>query len=147
MMTDLYIERSDKETEEFIAEESSAFLEASISYLKEHKNEFIYFETSELTALGVDSLSIEVDDVFATYDVMLGLKLAKKQSSAIRTFLDQELNGNDIKYDLMFDQGDGLWNVNFTLDYVSGFRAEMTLANALRLIIDFLTRLVKFVKE
>ncbi|MEK4147921.1 branched-chain amino acid aminotransferase [Robertmurraya sp. FSL W8-0741] len=146
MMEDVYIERSDKETEEFIAEESSAFLETKINYLKEHKNEFIYFETSELTEIGVDSLSIEVDDVFATYDVMLGLKLAKKQDSAIRAFLDQELNGNDIKYDLMFDQGDGLWNVNFTLDYVSGFMEDMTLASALRLIIDFLTRLVKFVK-
>ncbi|MGG0719279.1 branched-chain amino acid aminotransferase [Robertmurraya massiliosenegalensis] len=145
-MTELYIERSDKETEEFLAEEDSAFLQTKISYLKEHQNEFVYFEASELNELGVDSLSIEIDDVFKSYDVMLGLKIQKKKESVIRAYLDEELNGNDIKYDLMFDQGDGLWNMNFTLNYVADFSEDMTFEDALRLIIQFLEQLVKAVK-
>ncbi|WP_019155606.1 hypothetical protein [Robertmurraya massiliosenegalensis] len=145
-MIDLYIERSDKETEEFLAEEDAAFLQTKISYLKDHQNEFVYFEANELNELGVDSLSIELDDVFGNYDVMLGLKLQKKQEPVMRAFLDHELNGNDIKYDLMFDQGDGLWNVNFTLNYVTDFSEDMTFDAAFRLIIQLLEQLVKTVK-
>lgn len=146
-LADAYIERCDKETEEMIAEEKFEFLSQSIQFLKNRKNEFIYLESNSFEKLGVDSLCMEVDDVFGTYDVMLGLKLQKKFEKAIKTFLEETLQGEDTKFDLIFDQKDGLWNLNYTLNYSPGFSEEMTLGESFKLISDFLSHLIESVKE
>src|SRR3954452_8936082 len=75
---DAYIERCDKETENMLKNESSSFLTQPLDYLKMHKNEFIYLESNWFDLIGVEAVSLEADDVFGTYDVMLGLKLQKK---------------------------------------------------------------------
>ncbi|WP_077213324.1 branched-chain amino acid aminotransferase [Bacillus dakarensis] len=142
-----YIERSNKETEEKISSESADFLEKSIQYLKKEMNEFIYIEDELFDKIGVDGVSLEVDDLFHTYDVMLGLKLPKKQENTIRTYLNNALKGEDIKFDLMFDGQDGLWNLNFTLDYVDGFREDMSILEAYRAIYQLLSSLVDSVKN
>lgn len=142
-----YIERSNKETEEKISSESADFLEKSIQYLKKEMNEFIYIEDELFDKIGVDGVSLEVDDLFHTYDVMLGLKLPKKQENTIRTYLNNALKGEDIKFDLMFDGQDGLWNLNFTLDYVEGFREDMSILEAYRAIYQLLSSLVDSVKN
>lgn len=147
IFTDAYIERSDKETEEMIAEEKIDFLNQSMRYLKNNVKEFIYIESSHFDQLGVDSLCMEVDDVFGTYDVMLGLKLQKKYEKGIKSFLEEALQGEGTKFDLIFDQKDGLWNVNYTLDYSPGFREDMTLSDAFTLIYDFLSHLMKYVSK
>lgn len=72
------MERSNKESEELISEENSAFLSQPIEYLKKNKDEFLYFESQWFELIGVEALSLEVDDVFGTYNAMFGLKFQKK---------------------------------------------------------------------
>ncbi|WP_066288070.1 branched-chain amino acid aminotransferase [Bacillus sp. FJAT-29937] len=146
LFSDAYIERSNKETEELLAEESEEFLHTPIHYLEKHKQEFIYIETSRLNIVSTDSLCLEVDDVFGTYEVMLGLKLQKKHEKAIKSFLMNELKG-DPKFSLLFSQADGLWDFNFALNGVEGFTEEMTIGEASKLVYLFLFKLLETVEE
>jgi hypothetical protein len=143
---DAYIERNDKESEEVISKESNIFLEQPLNYLKKHMNEFIYLESNWFEIIGVDAISLEVDDLFGTYDVMLGLKLLKKFEPSIRMFLKEHL-GDEEKFDLIFSLEDGLWNLNFDLDSVEGFNETITLGRAFQLIYRFLFKLVEAVEE
>ncbi|PLR78710.1 branched-chain amino acid aminotransferase [Bacillus sp. V3-13] len=140
---DAYIERCDKESEQVIAAETPAFLERPIAYLEKHKNEFIYLESDWFDKIGIDAVSLEVDDVFGTYDTMVGLKLKKAAEARIKAYLNQELNGEEPKYDLMFDHAEGLWNLNFTLNYVNDFNEELSIGEAYNLIYLFLFKLVE----
>lgn len=85
--TDAYMERSNKESEELISEENSAFLSQPIEYLKKNKDEFLYFESRWFELIGVVALSLEVDDVFGTYNAMFGLKFQKKMGDVLKTYL------------------------------------------------------------
>ena len=144
---DAYIERSLKETEEVIAIETSSFLDKPVQYLKEHKEEFVYLESKWFELIGVDAISFEVDDVFGTYNVMLGLKLQKKFENLIRLYLNQELKGNEMNFNLMFNQNDGLWDLNFPLDLLQEFKENITIGEAFCLIYRFLFSLVEAVEE
>ncbi|MDP4084098.1 MAG: branched-chain amino acid aminotransferase [Bacillota bacterium] len=141
--SDAYIERSDKETESLIANESFSFLNQSIDYLKKHKNEFIFLESDWLQLIGVDAISLEADDVFNTYDVMLGLKLQKKYQSLIREFLSNNLHGDHATFDLLFSHEDGLWNLNFALNDVDGFKEDISFNEAYQLIYHLLFQLAE----
>ncbi|WP_449536275.1 hypothetical protein [Ferdinandcohnia sp. Marseille-Q9671] len=44
---------------------------------------------------------------------------------------------------MMFNQNDGLWDLNFALNYVNGFIEEMSFEEAYRLIYRFLFTLVE----
>ena len=145
--TDAYIERSNKESEELISEENSAFLSQPIEYLKKNKDEFLYFESQWFELIGVEALSLEVDDVFGTYNAMFGLKFQKKMGDALKTYLTKELQEGIGSFSLMFNQGDGLWDVNFALDNVKGFREDMSLEEAFNLIYHFLFILVETIEE
>ena len=144
--TDAYIERCSKDTETMIANESSIFLNQPITYLKEHKNEFIYVESTLFEQIGVEGVSLEVDDVFGTYDVMLGLKLQKKFEKMLKEQLNNSLNGEEAKFDLMFSHDDGLWDLNFALNYMDGYKEDLSLNEAIQLIHQFLSQLVETVK-
>ncbi|ULT54729.1 branched-chain amino acid aminotransferase [Neobacillus drentensis] len=144
---DAYIERCDKESENMLKNETSAFLSEPLHYLKKHKNEFIYLESKWFDFVNVDAISLEVDDVFGTFDVMLGLKVQKKYDKQLREYLNAHLNGEDAKFDLMFTLDDGLWNLNFVLNYVEGFDEEMTMGEAFQLIYHFLFKLVEAVEK
>jgi hypothetical protein len=144
---DAQIERCNKETEELLAKESSSFLNQSIDYLKKHKSEFIYLEANLFEKIGVDAVSLEVDDVFGSYDVMLGLKLQKKFDQALKEHLQTHLQGDGAKFDLLFSHDDGLWDLNFALNAVDGFQEDMSLNDAYQLIYDFLINLVETVKK
>lgn len=146
LFSDIYIERSNKETEELIAEESAEFFEQPISYLLKHKHEFIYLESKRFSIVSIDSLCLEVDDVFGTYEAMLGLKLQKKHENTIKAFLNNELQGEG-KYSLLFSQSDGLWDFNFALNDVAGFREEMSMGEACKLVYLFLFKLVETVEK
>ncbi len=140
-LSESYIERCDKETEEVLANEDSQFLQQPITYFKQHKNEFIYLESNLFEEIGVDAVSFEVDDVFGSYDVMLGLKLQKKYEPKIKEYLQKNLQGDEAKFDLMFNQQEGLWDLNFTLNYAVGFNGDMPIAEAYSLIYHFLLKL------
>ncbi|MCC3358751.1 branched-chain amino acid aminotransferase [Bacillus sp. REN16] len=142
-----YIERCEKETEGTISTELFVFLEHPIDYLQKHKNEFLYFESNWLDLIGVDAISFEVNDVFGTYDVMAGLKLQKKFGTSLKENLRTNLHGDEAKFELIFNQNDGLWDLNFALNYVNGFKEEMSLEEAFRLIYRFLFKLVERIEE
>ncbi|WHX98343.1 branched-chain amino acid aminotransferase [Neobacillus sp. DY30] len=142
-----YIERCSKETETMIANESSSFLNHPITYLKDHKSEFLYVESVLFEEIGVEAISLEVDDVFGTYDVMLGLKLQKKFEKMLKEQLNQSLQSDEAKFDLMFSHDDGLWDLNFALNYVDGYREDITIHEALQLIHQFLSTLVHTIKQ
>jgi len=143
---DAYIERCDKETENMIKNESFSFLSEPLQYLNNHNNEFIYLESAWFDLIHVDAISLERDDVFGTYDVMLGLKLQKKYEKKLKEQLDGSLQGNEAKFDLIFSQEDGLWNLNFALNYVDGFNDELTIGDAFQLIYHFLFKLLEAVE-
>lgn len=145
--SEAYIERCSKETETMIANESSSFLTQPITYLKEHKSEFIYVESTLLEEIGVEGVSLEVDDVFGTYDVMLGLKLQKKFEKMLKDQLNHSLQGDEAKFDILFSHDDGLWDLNFALNYVDGYRENISLHEALQLIHQFLSTLVHTIKQ
>ncbi|ETI68906.1 hypothetical protein [Neobacillus vireti] len=142
-----YIERCDKESENMLKNENSSFLSEPLDYLKKHKNEFIYLESHWFELIGVEAVSLEADDVFGTYDVMLGLKLQKKFEKTLKEHLNTHLHGGEAKFDLMFSHDDGLWNLNFALNYVEGFTEEMTIGEAFLLIYRFLFKLVEAAEE
>ncbi|OIK15965.1 branched-chain amino acid aminotransferase [Bacillus sp. MUM 116] len=146
LFEDAYIERCNKETEELIAKEPDSFLNQPLEHLKKHKNEFLYLESKHFEGIHVDAVSLEVDDVFGTYDVMLGLKLQKKFGSALKEELNQTLSGNEARFDLLFSNEDGLWDLNFALNYVEGFKEEFSIREAFVLIYQFLAKLVERVK-
>lgn len=141
-----YIERCVKETEELIAQETFMFLDQPITYLKKHKNEFVFLELDWFDVIGVEAVSIEVDDVFGTYDAMLGLKLQKKYRSQIEHYLEDTLKGQS-SYDLLFNGEDGLWDLNITLNDLPDFHEGLTMLASYELIYDFLFQLLQKVDE
>ncbi|MCA1058663.1 branched-chain amino acid aminotransferase [Rossellomorea aquimaris] len=143
---DAYIERCDKETEELISEEAVTFLGQPLSYLREHKKEFIYLESEWFEVIGVEAVSLEVDDVFGTYDAMLGLRLQKKYRSQIERYLEESLEVES-SFDLLFNGEDGLWDLNFTLNELPEFKEEYSMLEAYELIYEFLFRLIQNVDE
>ncbi|BCB03835.1 branched-chain amino acid aminotransferase [Bacillus sp. KH172YL63] len=141
-----FIERCDKETEEPIRTETASFLDQPVTYLNEHKNEFVFLESVWFTVIGADAVSIEVDDVFGTYDAMLGLKLQKKHRKEIELFLEDTLQ-DESSYDLLFNGEDGLWDLNFTLNDHPGFNEGLSMHAVYELIFDFLFKLLQTVEE
>lgn len=76
---DAYVERVDKESENLLSEEAAGtFLKEPIQYVKNHPNEFIYIECQSFDVIRVEGVSVELDDVFRTYKVLLGLRQPKK---------------------------------------------------------------------
>lgn len=144
---DAYIERCDKESENMLKNENSSFLSEPLVYLIKHKNEFIYLESNWFELIGIEAVSLEADDVFGTYDVMLGLKLQKKFEKTLKEYLNSHLLGDEAKFDLMFSLDDGLWNLNFALNYVEGFNEKMKIGEAFLIIYRFLFKLVEAVEE
>lgn len=142
-----YIERCDKETEELIAQENVLFLNEPVQYLKKHKNEFLYVESEWFELVNVDAVALEADDVFGTYDVMLGLKLQKKFQKTVKNYCNQQLQGSDPMFDLLFNQEEGLWNLNFALNYVPEFKEDLSIGEAFSLIYQFLFHLQVNVEE
>jgi hypothetical protein len=144
---DAYIERADKESENLIAEESGEFLKTPLDFLEKNSNEFLYLESNWFTMLRTESVSLELDDVFKTYDVMLELKLQKKIGPAIQSYLTKQLHRGSESYDLLFNQGDGLWDLNFSLNDVQTYKEDLTIGEAFYLIYQFIFKLIEQVEE
>lgn len=145
--SDAYIVRSHKENEEIIAEADLEFLRQPLSYLQKHKDEYIYMESKWFDALGVDAASLELDDVFKTYGVMVGLKQKKNVGPAIKSFLETELEGDLLKYAAMFNGDEGIWDINFSLNYVKGFSNDLTIGESYLMIHQLLFKLVTTLEE
>nr|WP_295970760.1 branched-chain amino acid aminotransferase [uncultured Bacillus sp.] len=144
---DAYLERCDKETDELLAIETVAFLERPIRYFKEHVEEFIYVESPWFEMINVDAVSFEADSVFGTYDVMLGLKLPKKKEGHIISYLTNSFTNAECTFDLMFNNQDGLWDLNFPLNRMKGFTEDWTINEAYCAIYNYLFLLAEAVEE
>lgn len=145
---DSYIERVDKETDELIAEESPlSFLDTPISYLKEHRSEFLYVESKWFEFIKLDGCSFEVDDVFGTYKVLTGLHMQKKFGSLLKQFFAEELNESPTSVQLLFNDKDGLWDVNIELDAIKEFNEKMSIGEVLVLTYRFFFHLVEYVEN
>jgi len=145
---DSYIERVDKETDELIAEESPlSFLDTPISYLKEHRSEFLYVESKWFEFIKLDGCSFEVDDVFGTYKVLTGLHMQKKFGSLLKQFFAKELNESPTSVQLLFNDKDGLWDVNIELDAIKEFNEKMSIGEVLVLTYRFFFHLVEYVEN
>ncbi|MFB4320963.1 hypothetical protein RB298_01235, partial [Priestia sp. BR_2] len=143
---DSYIERVDKETDELIAEESPlSFLDTPLSYLKEHRSEFLYVESKWFEFIKLDGCSFEVDDVFGTYKVLTGLHMQKKFGSVLKQFFAKVLNESPTSVQLLFNDKDGLWDVNIELDAIKEFDEKMSIGEALVLTYRFFFHLVEYV--
>ena len=139
------MERCDKETEELLAVEEASFLDQPIQYFTSHINEFIYVESTWFNIISVDAISFEVDSVFRTYDVMLGLKVQKKYGNNINSFLSTNLNNG--VFDLVFNQSDGLWDVNFSLNDMENFDEKWSIKEAFSHIYSLLFQLAETIES
>lgn len=142
-----YLERLDKESEELIAVESNSFLEQSIEHLKSNIREFVYMESHWFDLIGVDAICIEMDDLFGTYEALLGLKLQKKLDKLLRDYLQKELKGNAAKFALLFNSEEGLWDLNISLHDIEGFQEDFTIGEAYQVIYQFLFKMVETVEQ
>ncbi|MCA1053883.1 branched-chain amino acid aminotransferase [Rossellomorea aquimaris] len=137
---ELTVERCDKETDELIQNASSSFLEQPLSYLKSHQTEYIFINSDSLEEVGIDGLSLELDDVFGNYDAMFGLKLQKKYRKQVEGFFDNTLQGEKA-YDLLFNGEDGLWDVNVSINDVPSYSEAMTIGTAVEALYELLSKL------
>ncbi|OCA81612.1 hypothetical protein A8F94_22355 [Bacillus sp. FJAT-27225] len=139
---DAYIERSDKESEQLIDEAGPGLLDHPLTYLKENKNEFLYMESDWFDLIGVDAVSLELDDLFGYYSALCGLKLQKKYGEQLRKLLEEEFGFDKLDYGLMFDSNEGIWNFNFCVNKLNDFFETMSIGEAFSLVYRFLFQLI-----
>lgn len=140
------LERCDKETEELVATEARGFLTETVSYLKKHHNQFVYAESNIFEVIRIDAVALEFDEVFETYTALFGLKLQKKFGADIKTYLDNHLQGDGVKYSVMFSGEDGLWDVNFALDYMEGFNEAQSFEDIYMTIYRFVFNMLETIE-
>lgn len=142
-LTNIIIERCDKESEELLAQEGTHILQTPLKQLKEKRNEFLYIESSTFEQIKVDAICLELDDVFETYMALLGFHVQKKHAATIQSFFKNNLHGELVNSSAMFSDKDGLWELNIPLDFIEGFSEEMTIQDALMLTCNFVNSLVE----
>lgn len=142
-----YLERCEKETEELILIEAPIFLQENMSHFKERKHEFMFIESNLLRFIGVDALSFEIDDVFGTYTALFGLKMKKNRADAISNYLTTHVQAEVGNFSMAFSDQDGLWDINFALNYIDGYKEDLTIREAAELAYQFIFNLVETVEE
>ncbi|MBN8435412.1 hypothetical protein [Priestia flexa] len=145
---DAYVERVDKESENLLSEEAAGtFLKEPIQYVKNHPNEFIYIECQSFDVIRVEGVSVELDDVFRTYKVLLGLRQPKKVGSHIKAFLTNELSEGQNSFQALFNDKDGMWDINIDIESMKGFDENLSLHDTFELIYHVLFELVQYIDE
>jgi len=85
--------------------------------------------------------------VFGTYKVLTGLHMQKKFGSVLKQFFAKELNESPTSVQLLFNDKDGLWDVNIELDAIKEFDEKMSIGEALVLTYRFFFHLVEYVEN
>jgi hypothetical protein len=142
-----HFEVCNKETEAVISTNENSILEKPITYLKDNNSAFIYLDSKDFEKIGVDSVSLELDDLFETYNVMLGIKLQKKYSAKIKEFLNRELGGVEPKFSLLFNQEDGLWDLNYPINHQVGYSEDLLIKEAFILTYQLIEKLLFEIKQ
>ncbi|MFD1928505.1 branched-chain amino acid aminotransferase [Sporosarcina siberiensis] len=141
------IELCNKETEEVIRTETAEFLNESMTYLKKNRDEFIFLESKSFELARIDAVALELDDVFETYTALFGLKVQKKFGPDFKQYLDEHLNGDGVKYSVSFSDADGLWDVNFALDYMKGFDEDISINKIVELMYSFVYNMIEALED
>ncbi|TYS13786.1 branched-chain amino acid aminotransferase [Rossellomorea vietnamensis] len=140
---DSLIERVNKETEELIhTEETPQFLDTPVNFVKRNIHEFLFIDSKWFEIIRIDGLTLEVDDVFGHYSALTGLKLQKKMANDLKAALSEKLHGED-KVQLMWNDKDGLFDLNLSIDKLDGFNENEPLGKNLQLIYHFLFTVLK----
>ena len=85
--SDLYMELANKETDEVVTENvQKTILKEEVRYLERNIEFYLYVETKAFDIVSVDSMSLEVDSVFDTYEILCGLKCPKKAERRFERF-------------------------------------------------------------
>lgn len=142
-----YLERCEKETIALIIVETPKFLHEKLTHLKTHSREFLYVESPLFSRLGIDALSMEIDDVFGTYTALFGLKMKKQHEVAIKSYLNEHLMDERGKFSVAFSGQDGLWNINIAVNYIESFHADMTLLETYELVYTFIFNMLAAIEE
>lgn len=146
-LSEVIIERCDKETEDVISKEQPSFLNTSLKHVKQFPNEFIYIESPIFDKIKVDAISLELDDVFQTYTALLGLRMQKKHTAAIKNYFNEHLKGENKYFSASFSGDEGMWDLNIPLDYLDGFSEDITVKDALSLTYQLIETLVKEIEQ
>ncbi|MGM0844879.1 MAG: hypothetical protein ACQEUT_07875 [Bacillota bacterium] len=140
---DSLIERVNKETEELVkTEETPQFLETPVNFVKQNLHEFLFIDSKWFEIIRIDGLTLEIDDVFGHYSVLTGLKLQKKTANDLKAALAAKLHGED-KVQLMWNDSDGLFDLNLSIDKLDGFNENESLGKNLQLIYHFFFSVLK----
>ncbi|WP_409254141.1 hypothetical protein V1502_09655 [Bacillus sp. SCS-153A] len=144
---DALIERVNKETEELVnTEETPEFLQTPVNFVKQNVNEFLYIDSKWFDIIRIEGLTLEVDDVFGHYSALTGLKQQKKYAGELKAILAEKLHGED-KVQLMWNDKDGLFDVNLSIDKLDGFNENESLGNNLQLIYHLFFSTIKELEE
>ncbi|MDV6378046.1 protoporphyrinogen oxidase [Sporosarcina sp. GW1-11] len=127
-----------KETEEVIRTADDHFSQQPISYLQSNIAEFFYVDSPDFDNINVDSLVLEVDDMFKTYMALFGLQGKKKEGNAIREFIENKLQHKLTGCSISFSDNEGFWEVNMPLDPIEGFEESMPIQDVLQLLYGIL---------
>ncbi|GKV69450.1 hypothetical protein NCCP2716_19480 [Sporosarcina sp. NCCP-2716] len=137
---------SDKETDEERTPEQ-ALSNTPVSYVKQHPGDYVYAEEPLLSTVGIDGVSLEVDDVFGTVTALFGLRVQKKYGEQLKTYIDSKLGTAPGTRSLMFSNEDGLWDVNIALDYAEGFSEDFTFDETVQFLYDLVFRMLAELEE
>lgn len=141
------IELCNKETEEVVRTETAEFLNESMTYLKKNRDEFIFLESKSFELARIDAVALELDDVFETYTALFGLKVQKKFGPDFKHYFDEHLHGDGVKYSVSFSDADGLWDVNFALDYMKGFDEDLSINKIVELMYSFVYNMIEALED
>ncbi|WP_335869055.1 branched-chain amino acid aminotransferase [Bacillus sp. 2205SS5-2] len=145
--TNATIEVMSKETEESVMNVlADEFLNKPISYVKKNSEHFIYLDSKWFDLIGVDGISLEIDDVFGTYEVLFGLRRKKNDRPQLLDYFNSQL-GDSPKHSLLFNGEDGLWDVNFSVNGLQGFHEEMTIHELYQAVYIFVFHLHVYLDE
>lgn len=123
-----------KETEDTIRTADDHFLQQPISYLQSNIAEFFFVDSPDFDHIHVDSLALEVDDIFKTYMVLFGLQGKKKEGDVIRQFIEEKVQNQLLGLSISFSDNEGFWEINMPLDSIEGFEETMPIQDVLQLL-------------
>lgn len=132
---DIYLEISNKETDELIKEGNATLLNEKIKNLLQNKENYLYVESKNFELIRMESLVLEKDDLFDTYEAIFGLYAPKKAINQLKDYFKNE------KFSMVFNDKDGLWEINVALDTLPGFSPENTLEKILTLVYEYIFQL------
>ena len=81
------------------------------------------------------------------YTALFGLKLQKKHSEAIRSYLKEHVKSALGSSSAAFSGQEGLWELNIAVDCIEGFNDQLSIEEVCELLYEFVAQLIKTVEK